>query len=174
MNKGHEYNMYLVMFPFTQGVSRKTGNYKAKIEFMNKLLLLLFVILVTGCTSNGNKPLSTFVYNESDEVSILSLLKGKGTPIKVEEPMPVINTSDIIEDYRYIPLETTSQSLMGMIRKVEFYKDRIYIYDVETNMVYIYDKSGKFLRKIGQKGGGPGEFTTLLYGFMIDPMQIVC
>lgn len=142
---------------------------KAKIEFMNKLLLFLFVILVTGCTSNGNKPLSTFVYNESDEVSILSLLKGKGTPIKVEEPMPVINASDIIEDYRYIPLETTSQSLMGMIRKVEFYKDRIYIHDVETNMVYIYDKSGKFLRKIGQKGGGPGEFTTLLYGFMIDP-----
>jgi len=36
---------------------------------------------------------------------------------------------------------------------------------------YIYNKSGKFLSKIGQKGGGPGEFTTLLYGFTIDPYK---
>ena len=135
---------------------------------MNKLLFPLFLILLVGCTDKGNKPLSTFIYKTSEEVSVLSLSKDKGTAISVGEPMPAIKASDMVEEYMYIPLETTPQSLMGMVQDVEFYNDRIYIHDVETNMVYIYDKSGRYLCKIGEKGGGPGEFSTLLYGFMID------
>lgn len=138
---------------------------------MRKILFFLLTVLITGCSYNGNKPLNSFFFEISDETSILSLSVENGTNIKVEEPLPLVNASDIIEEYRYIPLETKAESLMGMIQKIVFYGNNIYIHDVETSMVYIYNKSGKFLSKIGQKGGGPGEFTTLLYGFTIDPYK---
>jgi uncharacterized protein (TIGR03382 family) len=35
---------------------------------------------------------------------------------------------------------------------------RIYIVDYYNNRVLVFDPSGKFIRKIGKKGGGPGEF----------------
>lgn len=39
----------------------------------------------------------------------------------------------------------------------------IYILDWEDNCIKVYDNQGKYLRKIGREGQGPGEFLTPCY-----------
>lgn len=36
--------------------------------------------------------------------------------------------------------------------------DRIYAFDYISNVLFIFDSSGELLRRVGRKGGGPGEF----------------
>lgn len=136
---------------------------------INKFIYVLPIIILIGCTNQGNKPLNSFIFKMSEDALVLPLLQGNSSNIKIEEPLPGIKASDLVESYKYIPLETRSESLMGYIRKILFHNDRIYIRDVETNMVYIFNLSGKYLNKIGQRGDGPGEFSDLLYGMTIDP-----
>lgn len=41
--------------------------------------------------------------------------------------------------------------------------DRIYIADMKSSEIRIFDKSGKFIRTFGRKGQGPGEFILLSF-----------
>lgn len=136
---------------------------------LKKIVYVLPIIIMIGCTNQGNRALNSFIFKTTDDISILPLLQDDGLTIKVEEPLLEIKASDLIESYTYIPLETRNESLMGYIRKIIFYKNKIYIRDVETKMVYIFDQSGRYLNKVGRKGDGPGEFSDLLYGMVIDP-----
>lgn len=130
---------------------------------------MLPIIILIGCTHQGNKSLGSFSVYMADDISELPLSQDGGDNIKVERPISAIKASDLVDTYKYIPLETRGESLMGYIRKVIFYDHRIYMRDVETNMVYIFDDSGKYVNKVGIRGSGPGEFSDLLYGMVIDP-----
>lgn len=136
---------------------------------MRNLLYGLLLPFLWGCTSQGNKSQSGFALETSEDVSMLPISVENGINIRVGSPLPEIKASELIDDYKYIPLETRNESLIGYIRKVWFYNDRIYVRDVETNMIYIFNQSGKYLNKIGQRGNGPGEFSDLLFGMTIDP-----
>lgn len=136
---------------------------------MKKLLYGLFLFILSGCTSQGNKSQSDFVLETSEDVSKLPTSIDNGINIRVESPLPEIKASELIADYKYIPLETKSESFMGQLRDVIFYEDYIYVHDIEANIICIFDKNGRYLNKVGIKGDGPGEFTTLLQKVIIDP-----
>jgi hypothetical protein len=61
------------------------------------------------------------------------------------------SVSDVFEDVRYIPLETTKESNFGEIGKLEISENRLVIFDSDTWAIYIFDKSGKFINKITNK-----------------------
>lgn len=136
---------------------------------MKKLLYGLFLLILSGCTSQGNKSQSDFVLETSEDVSKLPTSMDNGINIRVESPLPEIKASELIADYKYIPLETKSESFMGQLHDVIFYEDYIYVHDIEGNIICIFDKNGRYLNKVGIKGDGPGEFTTLLQEAVIDP-----
>lgn len=84
---------------------------------------------------------------------------------QVENQMKI---SKLIKEVKYIPLETTDNSLISFISMVEIYKNRIYVMDnIIQDKVYIFDIDGKFVKVIGQKGSGPEEYT-MLFGMTID------
>ena len=58
---------------------------------------------------------------------------------------------------------------MGQLHNVIFYEDYIYVHDIEGSVICIFDRNGRYLSKVGIKGDGPGEFTTLLQDMTIDP-----
>lgn len=75
-----------------------------------------------------------------------------------------VNDLDISDYFcpEYIVLETNEQCLLGVIHKVLIYSDYILVLDKEiSKCVYLFNRSGKFLRQIGSKGTGSGEYLYL-------------
>ena len=55
--------------------------------------------------------------------------------------------SRIFESITYIPLETTKQSLFGQISRLVVTPQYFIIFDYDTQGLYFFDKSGKFIKK---------------------------
>jgi len=65
---------------------------------------------------------------------------------------------DIVEDMHYILLEETAESIFSDIYKIIIKNERIYILNNRPKDVLVFDIKGKFLHKVGSRGGGPGEY----------------
>lgn len=69
-----------------------------------------------------------------------------------------INIGDIATHYEYVQLETNNEFLAGS--KLKVYLNDQYLITVDQNQILLFDrKSGKFIRKIGQKGDGPEQYS---------------
>jgi len=76
--------------------------------------------------------------------------------------------SDLFSINKLIPLEASDKSLINFIDKVKVASDRIFIYDYKSQRLLQFKNNGDFLRQIGQRGKGPGEYLEL-NDFEIDP-----
>lgn len=98
---------------------------------------------------------------------ILTLNSCKTRSTSAESPVQaIINISDaktmnyqpLLDSINYVPLETTDLSLIGNIGKIYVTPSNILIFDSKQTAILLFDKEGKFIRKIGQKGRGPEEY----------------
>ena len=75
------------------------------------------------------------------------------------------------EDYfqyrSFIALETTEESLVQWVDKIEFYNDTIFILDSRQAIVLVFDGTGKYISKIDRKGRSGEEYLSLS-DFFID------
>lgn len=61
---------------------------------------------------------------------------------EIKEPTPV---SQLIEDFYYVPLETTEASLFAYCNQIELYGHRIFVFDRHgTEKLFIFSDKGKF------------------------------
>jgi len=134
---------------------------------MLKPIVLLFFFIFTSCINNYQY--ARFHDVDLTDVDYLANIKNDtGITVLLDKVEDQIKISELIKDVKYIPLETSDNSLISHISAVDIYKDRIYIVDnIMQNKVYIFDIDGKFIKAIGQKGGGPEEYA-LLTGMTID------
>ncbi len=70
----------------------------------------------------------------------------------------IIDISEVAEDIRYIPLETSAASLVGEYRSIHYENGTIYIRD-RTDTLKMFDEEGKLLRKFCRRGRGPQEYS---------------
>lgn len=104
---------------------------------MNKILITGICILFFSCT---NKNID----------SKLQEIRFDGDQSEVSEKIP---------EYKFIPLETTSDNLIGYIRKVEIFDEKIYVLDnTHSKIVQVYNLTGQYISQIGNRGSGPGEY----------------
>jgi len=85
----------------------------------------------------------------------------KNLPFKVDvesniSNVKVINLSSIGKELTFVPLETNPDCLIQQIRKICFSTSYIFVGEF-TNLLQ-FDKNGKFIRRIGSAGTGPGEY----------------
>lgn len=66
--------------------------------------------------------------------------------------------SEIADSVKYIPLETNDNCLIRRIEDANVIRTRKYIFLPWIETLFQYTVDGKFVRKIGRKGSGPGEF----------------
>ncbi len=79
-----------------------------------------------------------------------------------------INMSDFISDFKAVKLEFTDESMLHSVRKVELFDELLYVLDsFGAKGVLVYDMNGKFIRKIGSAGRGPGQYS-IPQDFLID------
>ena len=95
-----------------------------------------------------------------NEKNLVNTFKHNVVIDKIEKE---VSFRQIVKEYKYIKLETNDQCLIGDIKKMLFYKDRIYIL---SGGVYCFDIKGHFLFAINKKGVGPSDY------IRIDEMNI--
>jgi hypothetical protein len=71
-----------------------------------------------------------------------------------------IALSGILNDMEIIPLETNSKCLIAGISKLIVFNNNFFILDASSNAVFAFSSTGKFIRRYGAIGNGPGEFQT--------------
>lgn len=67
-----------------------------------------------------------------------------------------------------IQLETTDNSLLGDITKGVIDGNNIFIQDRKLQCLLNFDTSGKFIKKLGKKGQGPGEYLEIRDFCLLD------
>ncbi len=66
--------------------------------------------------------------------------------------------SDLFESAKIVPLETSKKCFISRISVLKTDTNRIFILDKKIKSVFIFNIQGKFIKKVGQVGKGPGEF----------------
>ncbi len=120
--------------------------------------ILTLIIIVSFCICCDTKKIG----NNKD----VTYLK-----IDINEFIHHIDISKYFEA-EFIPLETTSQSLIGEIEKVMITSHYIFVLDkTKANKLFMFDRKGKFIRTVGKTGKGPNEYLVLT-DFDIDENSI--
>ena len=119
---------------------------------MRILFILLTVIVVFACSTPIPKTGSTFV----GEVPLKTL--------KIDSTI-TINPSEVIADVSFVRLESSRSCFIGMIDQILFANDKIIVFDRrKVKGIFVFDKNGKFLNRIGSLGRAANEY--------IDPGHI--
>jgi len=79
-----------------------------------------------------------------------------------------ISADSVFSDVEYVVLETTDESIFYDINKIELYNDRFYLLDGKQDAILVFDRNGKFEKKLLRKGQGPGEYVSLDDFFIKD------
>ena len=112
---------------------------------MKKYISILFVICIISfveCKRQGSNTSITCI---------------NGTSINEEKYL-----SSVFKNSEIIRLETIDESLIGRrINKIKNTDNKYYI-SYDNKSLVIFDHQGKFLRKIQNIGGGPGEYISLV------------
>lgn len=67
--------------------------------------------------------------------------------------------SEFVVSYKYVPLETSAECLMGWIDKIIVRQGTIYVLELRDHgRLFMFNIEGKYLRTIGRVGKGPGEY----------------
>ena len=114
----------------------------------NRISIICFVIgayLMSSCAT-GN---STLIGNRDVYVVNLDTINERA----------VLPLSNIYNSVKAIVLEN-DKALLGNIDKLQPYQDKLFILDSQiAKGLYEFDREGHFIRKIGQIGSAPGEYS---------------
>ncbi|MDR2146367.1 MAG: 6-bladed beta-propeller [Tannerella sp.] len=122
---------------------------------MKYFISVLLIIFLCACSFNGNKRRqNSFV---SNNIHILKL-----------ENKNIDLLSNFVDSISFLPLKEEDDFLFATINKLIIKENYIYLLDVwVTNSLLVFDNSGNFVRKIGNRGGGPEDYVRL-WDFDVD------
>ena len=111
-----------------------------------KYLYLLFILLIISC-SKGN-----------DQNIVIKKIKFDDTPVSLKDSI----------EFKFIPLETTNECLIGIAEGIQIVDNRIFILEgKQKEKLFVFNLNGKFITSIGQKGQGAGGYNKI-FSFDID------
>lgn len=108
-----------------------------KCKMKKSILQIFLALLFLGCSKSPTSELVTIQI-----------------PNKTDIPLSLANVSMSINK---IQLETKDNVLLGFIKDVKLYNERIFV--VDPNRILIFDLNGIFLQILGRQGEGPEEYT---------------
>jgi thioredoxin-related protein len=91
----------------------------------------------------------------------------------LEEKSDIMLSSDIVNSVTFIPLETNDNFIIGSIDKILKIDGLYYFLDRKTKTIFIYDETGKSIKKIAHIGYGPGEYVSI-NDFIVTAIKLSC
>jgi len=116
------------------------------LNTLDTILLSLMLLFLVSCSKTGNEDNDT----ESDSQLITVDFA------EMSDAEKTIAFSDIAKNISHVKLETNENVLIDNINKIKLTKNFIFISDFSN--LYQFSKTGEYIRKIGNKGRGPGEY----------------
>lgn len=115
------------------------------------LLLLSVIPMMWGCSK-------TVPQADSAHVGGIPL-----KTLKIDSTV-TIESKDLIADISVVRLESSWKNIVGRIDQLLFVDDKIIVFDrYKAKAIYVFDKNGKFLNRIGMLGHGPQEYVEPSY-----------
>ena len=100
-----------------------------------KIIFLGLITLYCSCQEAIRKG-RPFPEVNTDSVTVIPTDEEHAEVIKVSDNVKSkVLSSELIEDFYYIPLETTDESLFAYCNNLEFYEDKIYFCLLYTSVV---------------------------------------
>ena len=104
------------------------------------------------------------------------LLGSCTTDAKIEDDLIVVNLEnesqvsvfDYFEEVRVISLCADNDNVITQIGQLEFFDQKIYVFDQSQQTLFCFDLDGNLIMKISSQGRGPGEYAYAT-NFTIDP-----
>ncbi|HTO16426.1 MAG TPA: 6-bladed beta-propeller [Edaphocola sp.] len=135
---------------------------------------ILYTTIILGSCQNYDKQQIDFIYEDQeinnnfcDTISIDIPSIDSDNFIKTQ-----FDIENVCSRFETIPLETTKESIIGNIDKVIFNDSLIFIGDFFIQKaIFVFNKSGHFIRKISKQGKGPGEYRLNIRNFWIDELN---
>ena len=112
-----------------------------------KMLTLLMALMLGMLTTSSEEDSNTAMGN----CYVMNLDSAQ----KLEK----MTYSSLFSKAGIIVLEDTDESLLGRVDKIEFLDNYLCVLEKRRGL-FLFDKQGKFVRKIGNKGNGPGEYVS--------------
>jgi hypothetical protein len=118
-----------------------------KIKCLSYLLCVILLCVPCKDTKPGARN------NEAVYTVNLNDIKPEGVPFKISEMFKSVKTI-ILEEHDY--------AVIGMINELQVFEDNIFILDnFYAKKLFVFDKNGKYIRQIGSRGQGPGEYRSI-------------
>lgn len=119
--------------------------------FIQKLLIA-YILLFVACKQNANSSQAEKQENISENLKTIDLASN----FKLENEK--MKLSDVVSNVEYIKLETTDESVIPNAVRLKTTDKYILVSDWVFEYIYLFNKEGKFIRKIGQLGQGPRQY----------------
>jgi hypothetical protein len=98
--------------------------------------------------------------HNNSELTTINIIEGIRRNIKM-------SVSVVFNDILFIPLETFDENIVAKITKILLYDDYIIVID-DLPQILLFDKTGKFVRKIGNTEEGKGEFLSIYSSIVVN------
>ena len=108
---------------------------------MKVIVLYLYLLLFSACIGRERE----------EEYPILK------APLKESKFL----LTDIFDRVEVIPLETNDSCLLVFPTQVLCENGRYEVFDFDHSALFLFDKNGQFLKKVGQRGNGPQEYISV-------------
>jgi len=117
------------------------------VDMKNKLFVFFFIFLLIliSCKKNSN----------DDGAKYHVVINGS------PKDNDIISITEFVDSVDFIKLETTNSCLIGRISKIIFTNNLLIIQDAKTASIFLFDRNGKFINSISNRGNGPGEYVSL-------------
>lgn len=137
-------------------------NISGLFEFVSMKTLILFVFLLLYSFGNQKQDRTRINYNIFFQIKYETLLKNKET----------IRLSQIASDVEYVHLETNDDCLLWGGVKEFFFTDN-FIFISNRDHILKFSRNGKFIKKIGTPGRGPGEIDLIVTMSVVPDQKLI-
>ena len=99
----------------------------------------------------------------------------KGEIIKINpyEAKEFVNLSEIADSIKLIRLKTEGDDVIGRAIIIVIKKKYIYVQDSLQDIVFVFNKEGKYVSKLNKRGQGPGEYAVMGPLFVDDNEEYI-